>query len=148
MREFLGQFGFRFSTAHLLWAAVLIPAAVVASVPMNMLWLGITLGVLIAIATTLTIRGRRLTGWVAALFSWRRRHTVAPPAPSEPDVGATVLPGDHVAVRWLGDHLISVVELVPRSFTPTVIVNGEATPLDGIADHVLRGSIGKVFSAI
>ena len=29
-----------------------------------------------------------------------------------------------------------------------VIVNGEATPLDGIADHVLRGSIGKVFSAI
>ncbi len=82
MREFLGQFGFRFTTAHLLWAAVLIPAVVVVSIPMNLLWLGITLGVLIAIATTLTIRGRRLTGWIAALFSWRRRHTVAPPAPS------------------------------------------------------------------
>jgi NAD-dependent SIR2 family protein deacetylase len=29
-----------------------------------------------------------------------------------------------------------------------VIVNGEPTPLDGIADHVLRGSIGQVFSAV
>lgn len=126
MREFLGQFGFRFTTAHLLWAAVLIPAVVVVSIPMNLLWLGITLGALIAIATTLTVRGRRLTGWIAALFSWRRRHTVAPPAPSEPDVGATVLPGDHVAVRWEGDALIATIELVPRAFTPTVLVSGEA----------------------
>lgn len=29
-----------------------------------------------------------------------------------------------------------------------VIVNREPTPLDGIADHVLRGSIGQVFSAV
>lgn len=29
-----------------------------------------------------------------------------------------------------------------------VIVNRDATPLDNIADHVLRGSIGRVFSAV
>lgn len=29
-----------------------------------------------------------------------------------------------------------------------IIVNGEATPLDGLADRVLRGSIGTVFSAL
>jgi type VII secretion protein EccE len=61
-----------------------------------------------------------------AIFSWRRRHRAAPAAPSEPAVGATVLPGDHVAVRWQGDHLVSIIELVPRPFTPTVIVAGEA----------------------
>ncbi len=33
MKEFFGQFGFRFSTGHLLWAAVLIPAVVVVSIP-------------------------------------------------------------------------------------------------------------------
>ena len=36
------------------------------------------------------------------------------------------MPGDHVAVRWQGDYLISVIELVPRPFTPTVIVSGQA----------------------
>ena len=29
-----------------------------------------------------------------------------------------------------------------------VIVNRDPTPLDEIADHVLRGSIGEVFSAV
>jgi NAD-dependent deacetylase len=29
-----------------------------------------------------------------------------------------------------------------------VIVNREPTPLDAIADHVLRGAIGEVFSAV
>ena len=72
------------------------------------------------------MRGSRLTGWIAAVFSWRRRHKNAPDLPSEPAVGATVMPGDHVAVRWQGDHLMSVIELVPRPFTPTVIVNGQA----------------------
>ena len=36
------------------------------------------------------------------------------------------MPGDHVAVRWQGDHLVAAIELVPRPFTPTVIVYGEA----------------------
>ncbi|WP_061000550.1 type VII secretion protein EccE [Mycolicibacterium mucogenicum] len=102
------HFGLRFTTGHLLWAATLVPAVVLLCMHFNLLWLGITLGVLIALFSVLAIRGRRLTGWIAAMFAWRRRHKVAPPAPSEPAVGATVMPGDHVAVRWLGDHLISV----------------------------------------
>ncbi|OFJ50690.1 type VII secretion protein EccE [Mycolicibacterium grossiae] len=126
MKEFLGQFGFRATTGHLLWAAVLIPALILLFRQLDLLWLGITLAVLIAIAAVLTVRGRRFTGWIVAIFSWRRRHRAAPAAPSEPAVGSTVMPGDHVAVRWQGEHLVSVIELVPRPFTPTVIVGGEA----------------------
>jgi type VII secretion protein EccE len=119
-------FGVRTTTGHLLWAAVLIPACLVFFIHIDLMWLAITLAVLIAIATTLTVRGRRVTGWIAAVFSWRRRHKVPPAAPSAPAVGATVIPGDHVAVRWQGEHLISIIELVARPFTPTVIVSGEA----------------------
>ena len=60
------------------------------------------------------------------MFSWRRRHRNVPGLPSEPAVGATVLPGDHVAVRWQDGYLVSAIELVPRPFTPTVIVGGQA----------------------
>ena len=48
--------------------------------------------------------------------------TGRPSLPSD----ATVMPGDHVAVRWQDGYLVSAIELVPRPFTPTVIVNGEA----------------------
>lgn len=138
MKEFLSQFGGRFSTGHLLWAAVLIPALVAVFLAMDLLWVGITLGVLLAMATTLTVRGRRVTGWIAALFSWRRRLAVAPAAPSEPAVGATVLPGDHVAVRWQGEHLIALIELIPRPFTPTVLVDGEAFTDDVVDTRVVE----------
>ncbi|MEC9323835.1 MAG: type VII secretion protein EccE [Actinomycetota bacterium] len=126
MNRFLALFGLRFTTGHALWAAVLIPACVLVFAAMDMLWLGITLAVIIGLAAVVTVRGRRLTGWVAALFAWRRRHRQPPATPSEPAVGATVVPGDHVALRWQGDHLVSAIELIPRPFTPTVIVNGEA----------------------
>lgn len=126
MRTLLGQFGLRFTTGHALGAAALIPACLALFLQLDLLWVGITIGVLIALGSVLTIRGRRLTGWVAALFSWRRRHRTTPELPSEPAVGATVMPADHVAVRWQGGHLVSVIELVPRPFTPTVVVNGQA----------------------
>ncbi|GAB3220305.1 type VII secretion protein EccE [Mycolicibacterium hippocampi] len=126
MTKFLSVFGLRFTTGHALWAAALIPGCVLLFSELDMLWLGITLGVLIGLASVLTVRGRRATGWVAALFAWRRRHRQPPAPPSEPAVGATVMPGDHVAVRWQGDHMVSAIELAPRPFTPTVIVNGEA----------------------
>jgi type VII secretion protein EccE len=126
MKDWLGQFGLRFTTGHLLWAAALIPACVALFLAVGSLWIGVALAVLIAIAAVLTVRSRRITGWVAALFSWRRRHRQGPDRPSEPAVGATVMPGDHVAVRWLGGHLIAVIELIPRPFTPTVIVSGSA----------------------
>ena len=57
-----------------MWAAALIPACIVLFMHLDLMWLGITLAVLIAIAAVLTVRGRRLTGWIAAVFSWRRRH--------------------------------------------------------------------------
>jgi type VII secretion protein EccE len=126
MKTLLRLFGLRFTTGHALWAATLIPACVLVALQLGRLWIGVTLAVIIALAAVVTVRGRRLTGWVAALFAWRRRHRQAPDVPSVPAVGATVIPGDHVAVRWHGDHLVSVIELIPRPFTPTVIVNGEA----------------------
>ena len=126
MKSLAAQFGLRLSTGHLMWAAVLIPACIAIFVPLDAMWVGVTVSVLIALIAITTVRGRRLTGWVAALFSWRRRHRSTPPAPSEPAVGATVMPGDHVAVRWQGDHLMSVIELLPRPFTPTVVVNGQS----------------------
>ena len=126
MKTFLGLFGLRFTTGHALWAATLIPACIAVFMHLGRLWIGVTLAVIIALAALLTVRGRRLTGWIGALFAWRRRHRQAPDVPSVPAVGATVMPGDHVAVRWQGDHLISVIELIPRPFTPTVVVNGEA----------------------
>ncbi|BBY45046.1 type VII secretion protein EccE [Mycolicibacterium celeriflavum] len=126
MTKILRIFGLRFTTGHAIWAAALIPAGVLLFASLDLLWLGITLAVLIALGSVVTIRGRRVTGWVAAVFAWRRRHRNVPARPSEPAVGATVMPGDHVAVRWQDEYLVSAIELVPRAFTPTVIVNGEA----------------------
>ncbi|MGN7778899.1 type VII secretion protein EccE [Mycolicibacterium sp. 22603] len=138
MKEFLGQFGFRFTTGHLLWAATLIPALIAVFTKLDLLWLGITLSVLLAIATTLTVRGRRFTGWIAALFAWRRRLSVPPPPPSAPAVGATVMPGDHVAVRWQDGYLVALIELVPRPFTPTVLVDGEAFTDDVVDTRLVQ----------
>lgn len=139
MSRVLSVFGGRFTTGHALWAAVLIPACLLLFAQMHLMWLGITLAVLIGIGAVLTVRGRRVTGWIAALFAWRRRHRQPPPAPSEPAVGATVIPGDHVALRWQGDHVVSAIELVPRPFTPTVIVNGAAFTDDVVDTRTIEG---------
>ena len=142
MKKVLGIFGLRFTTGHAIWAAVLIPACVALLAPLDLLWLGITLAVVIALAATVTIRGRRLTGWVAAVFSWRRRHRNVPDLPSEPAVGATVMPGDHVAVRWQDGYLMSAIELVPRPFTPTVIVSGQAYTDDVVDTRLVEELVG------
>lgn len=126
MSRFLSVFGLRFTTGHTLWAAATIPACILSFRRLDLLWLGATLGVLIGLGALVTIRGRRVTGWMTALFAWRRRHRQPPPKPSAPVVGATVVPGDHVALRWQGEHVVAAIELIPRAFTPTVIVNGEA----------------------
>ncbi len=136
MIRFLSVFELRFSTGHGLLAAVLIPACVLLFGQLDLLWLGITLSVLIGLAAVLTLGGRRLTGWLAAIFAWRRRHRHPPAPPSEPAVGVTVMPGDHVAMRWQRDHLVSAIELIPRPFTPTVIVNGQAFT-DDVVDTLL-----------
>jgi type VII secretion protein EccE len=118
--------GVRITSGHLQWTAVLIPAVLVPFVYAHLTWLAIVLSVLILLATTVTVRSRCATGWIAAVIAWRRRRASAPIAPSEPAVGATVMPGDPVAVRWQGEHLVSIIELVAHPFTPTVIVSGKA----------------------
>jgi type VII secretion protein EccE len=138
MRKILSVFGLRFTTGHALWAAALIPACTAIFMQLGRLWIGVTVAVIIAITAVLTVRGRRLTGWIAAVFSWRRRHRTAPEHPSVPAVGATVMPGDHVAVRWQGDYLTSVIELIPRPFTPTVIVSGQAFTDDVIDTRLVE----------
>jgi type VII secretion protein EccE len=118
--------GLRFTSGHAWVAAAVAPACIAVFTKRNYPWFGTALGVVVVLAAVVTIRGRRLTGWIAALNSWRRRRRSAPDPPSDPAVGATVMPGDRVGVRWQGEHLVSLIELVPRPFTPTVILNGEA----------------------
>ena len=45
MSRFLSIFGLRFSTGHALVAAALIPACILLFAPLDLMWLGITLGV-------------------------------------------------------------------------------------------------------
>lgn len=130
--------GLRFSTGHALWAAVLIPAIILLFERNQLHWLGIALAVLIGCAAVVTIRGRRITGWLAAVISWRRRCRQLPTPPSASAVGATVIPDDQVAVRWQGDHAVSAIELAPRPFTPTVIVNGAAFTDDVIDTRLVQ----------
>lgn len=128
----------KFSTGHTLVLAVLAPAAILWFLPTRYWWAGIALAVAGAIVAFVTFFGRRLTGWVATVFAWLRRRRKPPDIPSEPEVGATVKPGDHVAVRWRHGHLIAVIELKPRPFTPTVIVDGKAHTDDVLDTRLLE----------
>lgn len=115
--------GLKISTGQTLVAAAVAPALLAIGAAMGRLWLGIVLAVLALGLGLVAVRGRTATGWLRALFSWQRRRAVAPPAPAEPVVGATVMPGDHVAVRWHDQELVALIELVPRPYTPSVITN-------------------------
>ncbi|BBX99052.1 type VII secretion protein EccE [Mycobacterium lacus] len=128
----------RFSTGHTVIIAVLAPACILVFLPTSYWWAGIALAAAGAIVAFVTFYGRRATGWVATVYAWLRRHRKPPQAPSEPVVGATVKPGDHVAVRWQREHLIAVIELKPRPFTPTVIVDGQAHTDDVLDTRLLQ----------
>lgn len=128
----------RFSTGHTLVVAVLAPLGVVLFWPTRYWWAGIALATLGAIAAFVTFYGRRLTGWVATVFVWFRRRRKPMDIPSEPVVGATVKPGDHVAVRWRREQLIAVIELKPRPFTPVVVVGGQAHTDDVLDTRLLE----------
>lgn len=128
----------RFTSGHLLWAAALAPLCVLLFYRTRYEWAGPTLVAVAAAVATITYRGRRITGWIAAMFAWLFRHRRAPEPPSEPDVGATVQPGDHVAVRWQGKDLVAIIELIPRPFTPTVVVEGKAQTDDVVDTRLLE----------
>ena len=55
MKKVFGLFGLRFTTGHLIWAAALIPACIALSAPLELLWAGITLAVVIALAAVVTM---------------------------------------------------------------------------------------------
>ena len=128
----------RFTSGHALWAAALAPLCLLLFFHTRYEWAGPTLVGVAAVVATVTFRGRRITGWIAAMFAWLVRHRRPPEPPSEPEVGATVQPGDHVAVRWQGEILVSVIELIPRPFTPTVIVDGKAHTDDAVDTRLLE----------
>ncbi|ACC43865.1 conserved hypothetical membrane protein [Mycobacterium marinum M] len=138
MRNPFSSIRFRVSTGHTLVVAVLAPPCIMMFLHMRYWWVGIALVALGVIVATVTFSGRRVTGWVATVFAWLRRRRRPPDVPSEPVVGATVKPGDHVAVRWRRDHLIAVIELKPRPFTPTVIVDGKAHTDDVLDTRLLE----------
>lgn len=128
----------RFTSGHALWAAALAPLCIMLFLGTRYEWAGPTLVGVTAVVALVTFRGRRLTGWVAAICAWLVRHRRPPDVPTESAVGATVKPGDHVAVRWEGEFLVAVIELVPRPFTPTVIVDGRAHTDDVVDTRLLE----------
>ncbi|OBH23449.1 type VII secretion protein EccE [Mycobacterium sp. E342] len=128
----------QFSSTYALWLAVLAPPCILLFLRTRYAWAGPTVVAVAVLLALVTFRGRRLLGWVATFFAWsvRRRRPLV--APSEPVVGATVQPGDHVAVRWKGKVLVAVIELIPRPFTPTVIVDGKAHTDDVVDTRLLE----------
>ena len=116
-------FSLKFFTGQALVAAAIAPALIALCAAAGRMWLGVTLATVAVMFALVAFRGRTATGWVRAWSSWQRRRSDAPAAPTEPAVGATVLPGDHVAVRWHGQEMSALIELVPRPFTPSVIVD-------------------------
>jgi type VII secretion protein EccE len=138
MKNPLSSWRLGFSSAHALWAAALAPLCIFLFMNTRFEWAGPTLVGVTALLAIVTYRGRRATGWLAAMAAWLVGHRRPPEPPSEPDVGATVQPGDHVAVRWQGETLVALIELIPRPFTPTVIVDGRAHTDDAVDTRLLE----------
>jgi type VII secretion protein EccE len=134
----MGPLRLRFTSVHAIWAAALGPVCVLLFLGTRYQWAGPALLSLGAVVAVVTFRGRGLTGWMAAVCGWLVRHRRPPESPSEPVVGVTVQPGDRVAVRWQSDFLVAVIELVPRPFTPTVIVEGRGQTDDMVDTRLLE----------
>jgi type VII secretion protein EccE len=128
----------RFSSARALLVAALAPPCILLFMGTRYPWAGPTLVALGVVLALVTFRGRWLSGWLAALCVWLVRRRRPLNAPSEPVVGATAMPGDHVAVRWQGECLVAVIELIPRPFTPTVVVDGKAHTDDVVDTRLLE----------
>jgi len=138
----------KFSAAYTFWTAALAPLGV--ALFLGTLHQELELYLLAAIVAgsavfaLVTFRGRRVAGWAAAAARWVVRRRWRPDAPTEAAIGATVQPGDPVAVRWEGRSLVAVIKLIPQPFTPTVVVDGRARTDDvldtKLLEHVLSAS--------
>lgn len=138
MRSRLKRIGLRFTTGHTVLAAALGPFVIALFLDTPYEPYAIAVVGLTVVVALITFRGRRLTGWVATLFASPWRHRVPLEPPSEPEVGATAMPGDHVAIRWQGESLCALIELIPRPFTPIVIVDGRARTDDVIDTRLVE----------
>jgi type VII secretion protein EccE len=128
----------RFSTGYALVVGIAVPALVFLVLDTHYQRWAIAVVAAAAVLALVTFRGRRLTGWVRTLFGWIGRRRRAPDTASKAVVGATVLPGDPVAVRWQGETLVALIELIARPFTPTVIVDGQARSEDALDTAMLE----------
>jgi type VII secretion protein EccE len=128
----------RLTSGNAFWIAALAPLCIGPFLSTRYARLAICLVALGVVVVVVTFRGRSLTGWVVAFCAWLGRRRRPPDPPSEPVVSATVKPGDHIAVRWQGEFLVAVIELVPRPFTPTVIVDGQAHTDDVVDTRLLE----------
>ena len=130
--------GLRLTGDNLWWAVPFAPACILLFLDTRYASAGPALVVLAVVAATVTFRGRRVIGWIAALGAWlvRRRRPLG--EPQDTAVGATVQPGEHVAVRWQGEFLVALIELIPRPFTTTVIVDGHAHTDDAVDTKLLQ----------
>ncbi|KJX75908.1 type VII secretion protein EccE [Mycobacterium lepromatosis] len=128
----------RFSVGRALLVAALAPTYIILFFRTQYWWAGIALVVLVVILTLVQFSGRWLSGWLMALYSFSRRSRKPLDTPSESVIGATVKPADQVAMRWQNGFLVSVIELIPRPFTPTVIVDGEAQTDDLLETQLLE----------
>jgi type VII secretion protein EccE len=138
MKNPMGPLRLRFTSGHALWAAALAPLCILLFINTRYEWAGPAVVGVTALVATITYRGRRVIGWLAAMIPWLVRRRRPPESPSEPDIGATVQPGDQVAVRWQGKILVAVIELIPRPFTPTVIVDGSVHTDDVVDTRLLE----------
>ena len=128
----------RFSMGYALVVGIAVPALVFLFLDTRHQRWAIAVVAAGAVLALVTFRGRRLTGWVQTLFGWIWRRRRAPETASKAAVGATVLPGDPVAVRWRGETLVALIELIARPFTPTVIVDGQARSEDVLDTAMLE----------
>jgi type VII secretion protein EccE len=128
----------RFSTGYMVLIAALAPPCITLFLRTRYWWGGIAVVAAVLVLTVVTFYGRRIPGWLSLIGVRYWGHRRQLDVPSEPVVGATEKPGDHVAVRWQGEFLVSVIELIPRPFTPTVIVDGHAHTDDLLDTRLLE----------
>ena len=113
--------GLKLATGQALVAAAVAPALLALGAAMGRLWLGIVLSVLALGLGLVAVRGRTATGWSGSLFvaappdgRRRRRRNRSWALPSCP---ATTSRCVGTIRKW------SLIELVPRPYTPSVMVD-------------------------
>ncbi|WP_374193341.1 type VII secretion protein EccE [Mycolicibacterium sp. S2-37] len=134
----LRSFGLRLGAGVAVVAAILVPLGLVLFWGTHFQWWAVGTLTASGLCTAVTFRGRTVIGWGVAILAWIFRHRRAPSAPTEPLIGTVAMPGTHVAVRWDDGLLVALIELVPRPFTPTVVVDGTARTDDEVDTRLVE----------